>query len=88
MTILEMNRDSDRNIFNATIKLNYDEIRDISHALYHLCEDEKNKKRTSYHEIHRDIAWLFDLVKNGCLDRCSVDMLNDLQNAIKESKEN
>lgn len=87
MTIREINRDSDREIFNATIKLNYDEIRDISHALYHLCNDEENKKRTSYHEIHRDIAWLFGLVKHGCLNRCSVDMLNGLQNAIEESRE-
>lgn len=87
MTILEIQHNIDRNIFNATIKLDYGEIRDISHALYYLCEDEKNKKRTSYHEIHMEIAALFGLVKNGRLCGCAIDMLNSLQDAIEQSKE-
>lgn len=87
MTILEIQHNIDRKIFNATIKLDYDEIRDISHALYYLCEDEKNKKRTSYHEIHMEIAALFGLVKHGRLTGCALDLLNSLQNAIEQSKE-
>lgn len=87
MTILELIHDNKYKQYNAVVRLSYDEIRDLSHGMYHLCEDEKNKMRTSYHEIHKEIALLFDLVKNGHLDSWSISMLNDLQKAIDESRE-
>ena len=85
MTIIEIERKPDHKIFTATVKLNYDELRDLDHGMYQLCKDEKNKKNTSYHETHKEIALLFDVVKHGHLDSCSIDMLNDLQKAIDES---
>ncbi len=87
MTILELEHKTDQKIFSATVRLNYDEIRDLSHGMYHLCEDERNKMNTSYHETHKEIALLFDLVKNGHLDSWSISMLNDLQKAIDKSRE-
>lgn len=86
MTIIEIERKPEYKTFNAIVKLNYDEIRDLDHGMYQLCKNEENKKNTSYHETHKEIALLFDLVKNGHLDDWSIAMLNDLQEVIKESR--
>jgi hypothetical protein len=87
MTILELTHDNKYKQYNAVVKLSYDEIRDLSHGMYQLCKDERNKLNVSYHETHKEIALLFDLVKNGHLDSWSVSMLNDLQKAIDEYRE-
>ena len=87
MTIIEIEHKRDTKTFSATIKLNYDEIRDLSHGMYELCKDDKNKHNISYHETHKEIALLFDLVKHGRLDKCSVEMLDHLQNAIEIARE-
>lgn len=88
MTIIEIEHNNKTKTFSATIKLNYDEIRDLSHGMYYLCEDDKSKYNVSYQETHKEIALLFDLVKNGRLDERSVEMLKRLQDAIEIAKEN
>lgn len=87
MTIIEIEHNSKTKTFSATIKLNYDKIRDLSHGMYYLCKDEKNNDNVSYQETHKEIALLFDLVKHGRLDKCSVEMLEKLQNAIETARE-
>lgn len=87
MTILELEHDNKYKQYSAVVKLSYDEVRDFSHGMYQLCKDERNKGNISYHETHKEIALLFDLVKNGHLDSWSISMLNDLQKAIDDSKE-
>lgn len=86
MTILELEHDNKYKQYSAVVKLSYDEIRDLSHSMYQLCKDERNKMNVSYHETHKEIALLFDLVKNGHLDSWSISMLNDLQKAIDDSR--
>lgn len=88
MNIIELKHYPERSIKSAIVRLDYDEIRDIVNILYHACKDEKNKDRTSYHQIHRDMFLLFELVKNSCIDSFTVEQLGKLQDAIKESKEN
>ena len=87
MTILELKHDDNYKQYSATVRLSYDELRDLSHGMYHLYKDERNRLNVSYHETHKEIALVFDLVKNGHLDNWSIDMLNELQKAIDKSRE-
>ena len=47
MTILELTHDNKYKQYNAVVKLSYDEIRDLSHGMYQLCKDERNKLNIS-----------------------------------------
>lgn len=82
MTIKELH--SETNNKCATIELNYDEIRDIANGLYEL--GKLTKFTTSFHKIHRDMAFLFNIVKHGCIDSNSIRMLERLQDKLDESR--
>ena len=71
MTIKEIIHDPKPNVKCATVTLDYDELRDLSNALCDIEKDESWTKRPSYWKIRRNIYWLFDLVKNGCVDAWS-----------------
>lgn len=62
MTINQIN--SQVGAKHATITLDYDEIRDISNMM---CEYKVNGK------LRADMFLLFEIVKNGCLDRFSLE---------------
>ncbi len=70
---------------NATVKLDYDELCDIANALYQASKDDKDK-RLSFYRTHRDMSFLFDIVKHGCIDKCSVEMLSKNQISIDEAR--
>lgn len=53
----------------ATVTLNYKDIRDINNAL---CKDE------NISELHRYFFLLFEIVKNGCIDRFTIEHLSEL----------
>lgn len=62
MTINQIN--SQVGAKHATITLDYDEIRDISNMM---CKYKVNGK------LRADMFLLFEIVKNGCLDRFSLE---------------
>lgn len=64
MTINKIIHNSDNGIKQATVTLDYDEIRDISN-LFCKC-NIKGKVRA-------DIFLLFELVKNGCWDKYTLE---------------
>ena len=66
---------------NATVTLNYEEIRDISNLL---CDIEKIRLLSKTEaKLHRDMFFLFDVVKNGCIDSFTVQRLGELQNKME-----
>lgn len=73
MQIREIIHDPKYNVKCATVTLDYDELRDLSNVLCDIEKDESWTKRPSYWKVRRNIYWLFDLVKNGCVDDWSVE---------------
>ena len=70
MIITELNHKPDYNIKNATVTLNYEEIRDIANGLFYLLEDDEKFKpnqseKDSFAKTKRKFDILFDLVKYG-----------------------
>lgn len=66
----------------ATVTLRYEEIRDIANLL---CEVNKIRPLSKTEaKLHRDMFFLFDVVKNGCIDDFTVKHLGELQNLIEE----
>ena len=65
MTIINIDHDKKR----ATIALQYNDIRDINTLL---CESG------NISELRRSFFLLFELVKNGCIDRFTVEHLGEL----------
>lgn len=81
MTIHEINHKPNIAVKNATVTLHYEEIRDISNLL---CEIDKirplNKTEA---KLHRDMFFLFEMVKNGCIDSFTVEHLGELQDKME-----
>ena len=70
MIINELNHKPDLKIKNATVMLNYEEIRDIANGLFYLLEDDETFKpnqseKDSFAQTKRKFDMLFDLVKYG-----------------------
>lgn len=70
MIINELNYKPDLKIKNATVTLNYEEIRDIANGLFYLLEDDETFKpnqseKDSFTQTKRKFDMLFDLVKYG-----------------------
>lgn len=66
----------------ATVTLNCEEIRDISNLL---CEVDKIRPLSKTEaKLHRDIFFLFEVVKNGCIDSFTVKHLGELQDKMEE----
>ena len=74
MTIINIDHDKKR----ATIALQYNDIRDIN-AL--LCESG------NVSDLRRSFFLLFELVKNGCIDRFTVEHLGELLQMEDTAKE-
>lgn len=85
MRILELSRKG-KDYDYVEVRLNYADIREINLALYEYCKNSENSKRTSLHRIHRDIAHLFEIFKNGGLDCWSIRMLKELEDKVVESQ--
>lgn len=64
MTIHEIIHNPEYAIKQATVTLDYDEIRDISNLI---CKAKVTGK------LRSDMFLLFELVKNGCLDKFSLE---------------
>lgn len=65
---------------HATITLDYDEIRDISNMM---CKYNVSGK------LRADMFLLFEIVKNGCLDRYSLEHALEIRDGKTDSnKEN
>lgn len=56
-------------VSKATVTLNYGEIRDINAALY---------TEGNISELRRGFFLVFELVKNGCIDRFTIEHLSEL----------
>ena len=65
MQIREINHHPEMGIKSATVELTYDEIRDIKNAL----------SGSKYEDTNVKWFYLFEIVKNGCLDRWAIDYL-------------
>lgn len=63
---------------HATITLDYDEIRDISNMM---CKYKVNGK------LRADMFLLFEIVKNGCLDRFSLEHALEIRDSKTDSNE-
>ena len=82
MTIHEINHKPNFAIKNATVTLNYEEIRDISNLL---CDIDKIRPLSNTEaKLHRDMFFLFDVVKNGCIDNFTVEHLGELQRKMED----
>lgn len=75
MLIREINHYPERGTKSATVELTYDEILDISRALH--STDCKTRTRWFY---------LFEIVKNGCLDRFAIEKLYEFTHPEEEDK--
>ena len=89
MIINELNHKPDLKIKNATVTLNYEEIRDIANGLFYLIEDDETLKPThsekdSFEQTKRKFDMLFDLVKYGCVTDFT---LSHIVQKPKESEE-
>lgn len=84
MQIKEIVHDPKYNNKYATITLDYDELRDLSNVLCDIEKDECWAKRPHYWKIRRNIHWLFDVVKNGCVDDWSIEHSYDLLQSERE----
>ena len=62
MQIREINHHPEMGIKSATVELTYDEIRDIKNAL----------NGSQYEDTNVKWFYLFEIVKNGCLDRWAI----------------
>lgn len=72
MIINELNHKPDLKIKNATVTLNYEEIRDIANGLFYLLKDDEKFKpnqseKDSFAQTKRKFDMLFDLIKYGCV---------------------
>ena len=66
----------------ATVTLNYEEIRDIANLL---CEINKTRSLSKTEaKLHRDMFFLFEVVKNGCIDSFTVKHLGELQGQMED----
>lgn len=65
MQIREINHHPEMGIKSATVELTYDEIRDIKNAL----------NGSQYEDTNVKWFYLFEIVKNGCLDKWAIDHL-------------
>lgn len=70
----------------ATITLDYKELRDISNGLLELSKLDI-KRDADFAKIHRDMFFLFSLVKHECIDSDTIAWLNKRQEAFKEACE-
>ena len=75
VTFLDINHSTG----SATIKLNYEELRDLSNLL--------RRSEVSTKTLNRDFFLLFDIVKNGCIDRFTMARLKNLQDDINSEKD-
>ena len=87
MTIHELNQKPDIGIKNATICLDCDEIRDIANMLCSVVKHQQEFQTEGYKTLHRDFFFLFEIVKNGCIDGFTCEHLAKLNKAIKAGTE-
>lgn len=74
---------------SAIVELGYDELRDIANACYEESKKNDNSKDVSFMKTYRNMFFLFDLVKNGCIDGATISVLSKIQAQIqKAEKEN
>lgn len=69
---------------NATITLGYEELRELANGLYELSrlDEERNP---DFYKIHRDMSFLFSIVKHGCLNPLIIKKLQEYQQKLEES---
>lgn len=84
MIIKEMH--SETNAKYATVELDYDEIKNIANGLVEL--DRINPNRGyDFLKLHRDMAFLFDIVKNATIDSTLLRILDKIQQRMNEAKQ-
>lgn len=87
MLIKDITCHPEDNIRGATIFLDYEELCQINNALYFCSKIEKKRKTKDFYKIRRNICYLFQLVKNGCLDSYVIETLKEIQNEIDKEVE-
>lgn len=86
MTIHEIKHEPDRSIKSAIIHLDYDEIKDIGNLLCTI-RDNKECQTQNYKKLRRDFFFLFEIVKNGCIDGFTWEHLYKLNQDIHSDLE-
>lgn len=79
MLIREINHYPEMKTKSATVELTYDELRDISNALY-----ECSKTHDKYHQTRTKMFILFEIVKNGSLDCWAIEKLYEMTHQGEE----
>lgn len=82
MEIIQINHKDNNS--NAIIKLNDKEIREILSGLLVLTKDTGHIKDKNFYELYRCLYLLYEVVKNGDIDNCTMTVLNNIQNKIIE----
>lgn len=81
MTIKELNANTKGvQIKKMLIEVDYNEMRDISNALYHLCEHEKESSdydNLTIKNTARDALIAFDIIKHGTVTQFTIDKYSE-----------
>lgn len=79
MTILKIDRTT--NVATVTVELSKQDLNWLQHLV---CQYSKTEKTSAeFEEFHREIVHLYDYVKGGVIDGCSIKILNNIQDKIK-----
>ena len=87
MLIKDITCHPEDNIKGATIFLGYEELCQLNNVLYFCSKIEKRGNTKEFYKIRRDIYYLFQLVKNGCLDSYTIETLKEIQKEIDKEVE-
>lgn len=90
MIITELNHKPELKIKDATVTLNYDEIRDIANGLFYLLDDGAMKpsqsEKKSFEQTKRKFDMLFDLVKYGSVTDFTISHIATQKKESEDTK--
>lgn len=92
MTIKEIKSYREKEVQEATVTLTYDEIKDICTAMVHYVKcknatkfkDEPKERVYRFFDTKRDMCILFELIKNGKLDQCTINRYAEIMDEVEE----
>lgn len=90
MTIKEIKSYKEKEVQEATVTLTYDEIKDICTAMvyYVKCRNttklEPKERVYRFFDTKRDMCILFELIKNGKLDQCTINRYAEVMDEVED----
>ena len=85
MTIQNLTRE--KNYKDATVNLNYDEIRCICNSLHKLSEVTYLDKDTEFNSVRKSFIELFALIKHGFIPPFELEYMYELLHPTEDKKE-